>query len=105
MPSKAFAVVPCYNEGSVLRSTLEELVAQNVCGVIVVDDGSEQEIYPLIRDLPVHCLRHCITLGQGAALQTGMDYARKLGADAVVHFDADGQHRPQDIQRCCTEQL
>ena len=99
MQKTAFAVIPCYNEGDILRRTIEELLALDVCGVIVVDDGSASPIYPLIRDLPVHCLRHCINLGQGAALQTGMDYAKKLGAEAVVHFDADGQHRPQDVPR------
>ena len=99
MQKTAFAVIPCYNEGEILRRTIEELLALDVCGVIVVDDGSASPIYPLIQDLPVHYLRHCINLGQGAALQTGMDYAKKLGAEAVVHFDADGQHRPQDVPR------
>jgi len=99
MQKRAFAVIPCYNEGEVLRETLEKLIALDVCGIIVVDDGSDTPVYPLIQDLPVHCLRHCINLGQGASLQTGMEYAKRLGAEAVVHFDADGQHRPEDVQR------
>ena len=39
-----------------------------------------------------------MNLGQGAALQTGMDYAVARGADIVVHFDADGQHRAEEIE-------
>ena len=35
--------------------------------------------------------------GQGAALQTGIEFALRAGADYVVTFDADGQHRVEDI--------
>src|SRR5450755_40397 len=40
-----------------------------------------------------------INLGQGAALQTGIDYALSQDADILVTFDADGQHRVSDIPR------
>jgi polyprenyl-phospho-N-acetylgalactosaminyl synthase len=50
-----------------------------------------------LKDLPVACLRHEINLGQGAALQTGTEYALEQGADFIVHFDADGQHQSSDI--------
>lgn len=36
-------------------------------------------------------------MGQGAALQTGIDFARKKGAEYFVTFDADGQHDAEDI--------
>ena len=65
--------------------------------VVVVDDGSSDGTWEEIQQLPVYALRHPINLGQGAALQTGMSFALKQGADYVVHFDADGQHRPVDI--------
>jgi glycosyltransferase involved in cell wall biosynthesis len=42
-------------------------------------------------------ISHSINLGQGAALQTGIEYARAIGADVIVTFDADGQHQPSDI--------
>jgi glycosyltransferase involved in cell wall biosynthesis len=42
-------------------------------------------------------LCHAINLGQGAALQTGIDFALARGAEHLVTFDADGQHRPEDI--------
>jgi glycosyltransferase involved in cell wall biosynthesis len=35
--------------------------------------------------------------GQGAALQTGISYALRHGAQYVVTFDADGQHSPADL--------
>jgi glycosyltransferase involved in cell wall biosynthesis len=42
-------------------------------------------------------LKHAVNRGQGAALQTGNEFAIKKGAQAVVHFDADGQFNPADI--------
>ena len=45
----------------------------------------------------MHLLEHLANRGQGAALQTGIDYAVLKGADAIVTFDSDGQHDPADI--------
>jgi glycosyltransferase involved in cell wall biosynthesis len=59
--------------------------------IVVVDDGSQDDT-SAIRELPVTYIRHAVNLGQGAALQTGMTYAGRAGAEVVVHFDADGQH-------------
>jgi len=91
-------IVPCLNEGPVLRQTLVELLSLNL-GVVVVDDGSSPPMRDFCRGLPVHLLRHSVNLGQGAALQTGMDYALGQGADYLIHFDADGQHDPAAIPR------
>jgi len=61
--------------------------------IIVVDDGSDD----IIKTNIGYILRHEINRGQGAALQTGTDYALKHGADLIIHLDSDGQHRPEDI--------
>jgi glycosyltransferase involved in cell wall biosynthesis len=94
--SGIFAVVPCFNEGAVLRNTVGELLAAGVSAV-VVDDGSREPAAEVCAGLPVHLLRHAVNLGQGAALQTGMEYALRCGAEIVIHFDADGQHDPGAI--------
>jgi glycosyltransferase involved in cell wall biosynthesis len=47
----------------------------------------------------VWVLRHAVNLGQGAALQTGIDFALSRGAKYLVTFDADGQHDVADIPR------
>jgi glycosyltransferase involved in cell wall biosynthesis len=65
----------------------------------VVDDGSTNDIKSEISDLRVHFIRHFTNLGQGASLQTGMDYALQNGAKFVAHFDADGQHRKEDLEK------
>ena len=44
-------------------------------------------------------ITHPFNLGQGAALQTGIDYALAQAAECIVTFDADGQHRVSDISR------
>jgi len=94
---KVLVLVPAYNEGPAIRTTVERLLAAGH-RVVVVDDGSCDET-GAVRDLPIAYLRHAINLGQGAALQTGMTYALRSGADMVVHFDADGQHDCSQIER------
>ena len=98
MYTDVFIIIPCYNEQAVLRETVNGLLSLNA-RVILVDDGSTVPVRKVLDGLPVEILRHPINLGQGAALQTGMDYAVQKGARAVIHFDADGQHQADDIPR------
>ncbi len=79
-----------------ILSTLQPLIKLNYT-VVVVDDGSTDDTWHMLRNLPIYALRHAFNLGQGAALQTGMTFALRHGAEIIVHFDADGQHRVEDI--------
>lgn len=101
-PSSVFIIVPAYNEGVVLRSTVEQLLSMEY-KVVVVDDGSAETQKNHLTGLPVWFIRHRKNLGQGAALQTGALFAQKKGAHSIVHFDADGQHRAEDIPALLTE--
>jgi len=94
---RVLVIVPAYNEGRVITDTVERLLAAGY-QVVVVDDGSSDETME-VRRLPIVYLRHPVNLGQGAALQTGMTYALRAGADIAVHFDADGQHDCGQIER------
>ncbi len=94
--STVFVVVPAYNEGRVILSSLRPLLELGYT-VVVVDDGSTDKTWRLLKTLGVHRLRHPFNLGQGAALQTGISYALDSGAQYIVHYDADGQHSFQDI--------
>ena len=94
--SSIYVIVPAYNEARVIVATLAPLVAAGY-KVIVVDDCSSDETWTLLDQLPVIRIRHHMNLGQGAALETGMEYARRCGAGIVVHFDADGQHDSEQI--------
>ena len=90
-------VMPAYNENGMVRQTTESLLQQGILTVIIVDDGSDTPVIHLVNDLPVIVLRHKVNLGQGAALQSGFSHAKKLNADILITFDADGQHDVQDI--------
>lgn len=94
--SDTFIIVPAYNEGKMLQSAVKQLSS---CGysVVVVDDGSFINQQSYLQNDPVYFLRHKINLGQGAALETGTVFALEKGAKYIVHFDADGQHRTEDV--------
>jgi polyprenyl-phospho-N-acetylgalactosaminyl synthase len=96
--SDIFVVVPCYNEGAVLGHTIADLEDYGF-KIVIVDDGSSVEARQYLQNHHVTYLRHSSNLGQGAALQTGVDYALLHNAQCIVHFDADGQHDPALIQR------
>jgi len=89
-------VIAAYNETSRLGKTLAELLP-HYSNVVVVDDGSRDDTAAVAEKAGVWTLRHPINRGQGAALQTGIDFAIQTGADVIVTFDADGQHDPADI--------
>jgi len=96
MNRSVFVVLPVFNEARVVASALAPLLDRGYT-VVAVDDGSTDDTWQIIRPLPIHSLRHPVNLGQGAALQTGMTYALEHDAEYIVHFDADGQHRVDDI--------
>ena len=65
--------------------------------VVVVDDGSADRTSETALEAGATVLRHLMNRGQGAALQTGIEYSLKKGADVIVTFDADGQHDAADV--------
>lgn len=94
--STIWVVVPAFNESGRIVKTLQSLT-QFVDNVVVVDDGSSDETAESALSESVWVLRHPLNCGQGAALQTGIDFAVAQGADVVVTFDADGQHYASEI--------
>lgn len=92
----AFIVVPAYNEGSCLADVVRDIRAVYP-NVVVVDDGSSDDTFDVARRCATFSLRHLINRGQGAAIQTGIDFSLQRGAQYVVTFDADGQHCVEDI--------
>lgn len=94
---KIVAVIPAYNEEERIEKAVLD-AAQFVSQVVVVDDCSRDATGTKARQSGAHLLTHLINRGQGAALQTGTDFAlQRLGADVIVHFDADGQMCGSDI--------
>jgi glycosyltransferase involved in cell wall biosynthesis len=90
-------VVPAYNEEPVLADVLAALEPLPY-RVVVVDDGSTDATAEVAARGGAAVVRHSCNLGQGAAIQTGIAFAlRQAGTRFVVTFDADGQHRPEDL--------
>lgn len=90
-------VIPIYNEGPVISKVINE--AKTIFPhIICVDDGSVDDSAALARAAGATVLTHAINLGQGAALQTGITYyLRATDFPYVATFDADGQHRTDDV--------
>jgi glycosyltransferase involved in cell wall biosynthesis len=96
MPDSVFVVIPALNEAEVVGDVIEQ-VRRECPNVVLVNDGSTDDTAARARLAGAQVVSHAINLGQGAALQTGITYALRLGASHIVTFDADGQHDPRQI--------
>ena len=96
--AQVFVVIPAFNEGPVIGRVVGE-VKRAGYPVVVVDDGSKDGTAGQACAAGAAVVTHPFNLGQGAALQTGIDYALAQTAEVIVTFDADGQHRVSDISR------
>lgn len=95
------AVIPTYQNAKTLLKVVAD-VHRVVDTVIVVDDGSNDGTAALLdkatgNERPEKVLTHPKNCGKGAALKTGLTYARQQGFRYAVTMDADGQHRADDI--------
>jgi glycosyltransferase involved in cell wall biosynthesis len=96
--SETWVVVPLYNEASVIGGVIQALLP-HFPNVVCVDDGSTDGSAAVALNAGAHLVEHPINLGQGAALQTGIEYALSHSScEYIVTFDADGQHRIEDAQ-------
>ncbi|OBH84914.1 glycosyl transferase [Mycobacterium scrofulaceum] len=107
--SGAWVVIPAFNEAAVIGEVVAD-VRSVFDNVVCVDDGSADGTGEIARRAGAHLVRHPINLGQGAAIQTGVEYARKQpGAQVFATFDGDGQHRVKDlaamVDRLCAEDV
>jgi len=100
MPSEtldAWIVVPAFNEAGVIGDVITDLRTV-FTHIVCVDDGSDDGTGDIALRAGAHLVRHPVNLGQGAAIQTGVEYARRQpGAQVFATFDADGQHRVEDL--------
>lgn len=94
---RVLLIVPSYNEAASIRGVLEEIASlRPACDAVVIDDGSTDDTSGRVT-APAICLRHVSNLGIGAAVQTGVRYARNHGYSLVVQVDGDGQHPPDQV--------
>lgn len=94
--TNVWVVIAAYNEEKMIAETVANVLV-HMGNVVVIDDCSVDSTAEKAFDSGAHVLRHPINLGQGAALQTGIEYALKNGSEYIVTFDADGQHNAKEI--------
>lgn len=95
--SDTWLVIPCFNEGQVIFDVIAN-ARQTFPNIVAVNDGSRDNSAEAIHAAGAHLVNHPVNLGQGAAIQTGVEYARaQPGAQYFVTFDADGQHQVKDV--------
>ena len=95
-----YIIIPAYNEGSVIKKTIQNLQNAGFQNIIVVDDCSSDNTFHEAQKTGAITLKHLINRGQGAALRTGIEYAQEnFNPEIIVTFDADGQHQPEDIPK------
>ena len=99
-------IIPAYEPDEKLIKLLDELCAEGVAPVIVVNDGSDEasfgHIYDAARERGAIVLDHAVNMGKGRALKTAFNYCLGSYKDliGVVTADSDGQHAVSDIKKC-----
>lgn len=92
-------IVPLYNEAAVVRGVIAS-ARKKFPNIVCVDDGSFDNSKDEAREAGALVVTHPINLGQGAALQTGLEFAlAQPYAEYFVTFDSDGQHSIEDVER------
>ncbi|MFN4212976.1 MAG: glycosyltransferase family 2 protein, partial [Microgenomates group bacterium] len=99
MFSIPFLLLPAYNEGEVIGQVIAAVKKEGFEKIIVVDDGSTDDTCQKAKNAGAIVLRHIINRGKGAAVKSGIEYAKLKKASIVVTIDSDGQHNPKDIKK------
>jgi len=94
---RVWAIIPAFNESANIGQVISE--TKGFCAeILVIDDGSSDATAVAARKAGARVIIHSSNAGKGRALRTGFDYALQHGPEAVVTLDADGQHRPAEIE-------
>jgi len=94
---QVWVLIPAFNEVQNIGKVLERLMEDGFGGYIVVDDGSTDNTQDIARHRGAVVLRHPINQGVGAALRTGLSYAKESNIEWVLQIDGDGQHSAASI--------
>ena len=90
--------IPAYNEEKNIAKIIIKL-KKITDSIIVCDDGSSDMTSEIAKNLGVIVISHKKNMGYGAAIRTIFEKSAEIGSDILVTFDADGQHRIEDVSR------
>ncbi len=94
--NKVLVVIPVYNHPASIRDVVCRCLKYHP-DVLVVDDGSEQDVGAVLADLDITIIRHERNRGKGQAILTATEYAMDHHKTHIITVDADGQHYPEQI--------
>ena len=90
--------IPAYNEEKNIASIIIKL-KKITDSIIVCDDGSSDMTSDISKNLGAIVITHKKNMGYGVAINSIFQKAKELNIDLLVTFDADGQHRVEDIEK------
>ena len=90
--------IPAYNEEKNIASIITKL-KKITDSIIVCDDGSSDMTSDISKNLGAIVITHKKNMGYGVAINSIFQKAKELNVDLLVTFDADGQHRVEDIEK------
>ena len=88
--------IPAYNEEKNIAKLIVKL-KKITDSILVCDDGSSDSTSEISEELGVTVIKHQKNKGYGAAINSLFLKAKELDTDIFITFDADGQHRIEDI--------
>ena len=90
--------IPAYNEEKNIAVIITKL-KKITDSIIVCDDGSSDMTSDISKNLGAIVITHKKNMGYGVAINSIFQKAKELNIDLLVTFDADGQHRVEDIEK------
>lgn len=92
---RVLAVIPAFNEEECIEGTVSMLTREcPEVDYVVINDGSSDRTQAICEAHGINVINLPLNTGLASGFRTGMKYAWRHGYDAVVQFDADGQHLP-----------
>lgn len=96
--SRVVVAIPAYNEERFIGSLVIQ-ARQFSPNVVVIDDGSSDATASIAEETGARVIRHTVNAGKSEVINTGLAWARHMGAECLIFIDGDGQHRPDELQR------
>ena len=90
--------IPAYNEEKNIAVIITKL-KKITDSIIVCDDGSSDMTAEISKNLGATVISHKKNMGYGVAINSIFQKSKEMNSDLLVTFDADGQHRVEDIEK------
>ena len=99
---KVIVTIPAYNEAKTIGPVIQDIIKVMDSNkydyeVLVVDDGSKDGTAEVAKSAGARVVSHSRNRGLASAFRTEIENCLKLGADIIVHTDADGQYLAKEI--------